>query len=160
MGRDRTYTCILFCLIGVFCCTTSCKEDSSEWIHQTKGYSILDLEYINDTLGITLKDIRISEISKDSFRISVYLLPDQLEKYGNQNRFFIHFYPNYSSENLKSFIALGTRELKFKNGALIFERDFNSNIYWYPYVRYGLLDEDGRRLFTLELDSIRINNKK
>ena len=148
----RTFSVILtaftlLVLIG------ACKDEAPDWIASEPGRSILDLEYINDTLGIRLRDIRSVQKGKDTYEISVYLQTESQERYLNGYHFYLHFYQEPGPEQDGGFMGTIAGAPHFKDKVLIFRGVLQSERESYPLLRYGLVDESKNRLFTLAVDT-------
>lgn len=137
---------------------SSCKEKPSYLIQANKeGISILDLEYINDSLEINLVDFRVNHLKEDLYELKIYLIAEEPDKYVNGDyKFFVHFYPEIKEEKSSDFLALGTKKAYREEDILVFVRQFQSQTHHFERVRYGLLDQTGKRLFTLTLNGIEI----
>lgn len=121
-----------------------------------QGQSILDIEYINDTLDINVVDFRVSDLEQGKQKMEIFVITEMAEEYSRGYSFFIHLYPKISTESDQNFIALGTKSIDSLDGVLIYEREFKLDETYFEQIRYGLLNEEGERLFTLTLDSVRI----
>lgn len=148
--------CVILSVFTLLLLTAACKGEDADWIAKEPGRSILDLEYINDTLGIRLRDIRSVQIAPDSFRINVYVIPDRESRFDASHRFFLHLYEDQSREGDQSFLPAGTREFGKKEGVLIYSRRFRSNNRKFTKLRYGMIGPDGTRLFTLTVDTLKL----
>ena len=147
---------ILISAISFSLLLTSCKKQDHDWIGQEPGHSILDLEYINDTLGLRLRDIRSVQMASDSFQIRVYVLPEADARFDGSYRFFLHLYEDQSREGDQSFLPVGTLDFERMNGALIYSRRFKSARSQFSKLRYGMIGPEGNRLFTLNVDTLKI----
>ena len=150
---------IIFCLVTglIIIAFLSCKEKSRDPINtKLGGKSILDIEYINDTLDINLVDFRITNLEQGDKRLEIFVITDQPEEYSHGYRYFVHFYPKITSEADQKFISLGTKSIDSLDGVLVYSRDFKIDPTYFELVRYGLLNKEGKRLFVLTLDSVNI----
>lgn len=133
-------------------CVTKPKYDPSD---NPKGKSILDIEYINDTLGVNLVDFRVETMSKNEYELSLYAFSKQSKLQLESHKFFVHAYPEKKREKPGNFISLDTDEFINQNDTLIFSRKFYSETESFEMIRYGLVDPKNRiRLFTLTLDNV------
>lgn len=148
----RTF-CVILSVFTLLLLTAACKGEDADWIAKEPGRSILDLEYINDTLGIRLRDIRSVHREKDTYEILVYLQTESHEHYLNGYQFYLHFYEKPGTEQDGRFRGTLAREPYLKNNVLIFKGVLKSVRENYPLLRYGLVDETKKRLFTLAVDT-------
>ena len=134
----------------------SCKQYNSDWVQQTSGRSILDLEYINDSLDIVIKDIRIREIEPNRFLLDIYVFTEQHERYSDNHHFYVHFYPKKAKEKGGDFLSVVTKEVSFKRKVLVYSGELKTKNANFELMRYGLVDADGKRLFTLAVETVAI----
>ena len=119
------------------------------------GRSILDIEYINDTLNLNLVDFRVEQLGKEDYELSIYVISKSSNKYSDNYRFYAHFYPYRDSVRLESsFFPLGTNNIERMGDTILYKRMFSSRIKSFEKVRYGLEDPKGERLFNLRIDSV------
>lgn len=134
-----------------------CKQTDYSWVAQQKGKSILDLEYLNDTLGIRLQDIRLVNLGADQYKIDVYLFADDPEQYNEKQRFYLHLFPGELEDS--QFLAIGTRDFRTQNNARIYSRTFTTTRRDFDSLRYGLINAEGQRVFSLKVDTLTINTE-
>lgn len=155
--RSRIHACYSLILVFTLWSVVSCKENSSDWIHHTGGHSILDLEYINDTLGIILKDIRVQEIKSNQYHLKIFLLTEEEQSLYKVNYyFFVHLYRKKSKEREGGFVSMITNKVASQNNILVFSGDIETNQKIFEQLRIGLVNPKGERLFTLTVDSVKI----
>ena len=152
MNKRHCYI-LLFSIVLTF--VIGCKKKDHSWIQDTEGYSILDLEYINDTLGIVLKDIRLLPLDQNKNLLKVYLLAEESEHYSGNHSFFLHFYAERSREREGEFISVRADSVITERDALVFTGNFESDKNFFEMVRYGLVNSNKKRLFTLTIDSVK-----
>lgn len=152
----------IFCsllLLGLFSCTGGSRYSEGKEAYarlEKEGLSILDYEYINDTLGLNILDFRAVRFEDAECRFDIYLVTQYPEKYGKNHRFFIHAYPENTTEADGGFTPLGTNQIRMEEGLLVYSRTFATHHAFYRKLRYGLIDGAGERLFTLKLDSVQL----
>ncbi len=119
------------------------------------GRSIIDIEYINDTLDLNLVDFRVKKLGTEDYELSIYIISQSSEEYFKNHRFYAHFYPYKDSVGPNtSFFPLGTNNTERMGDTIMYKRMFSSRIKSFEKVRYGLEDPKGERLFNLRIDSV------
>lgn len=120
----------------------------------TKHKSILDYEYINDTLALRIIDIRVSDEGNSDYEIEVIMETGNVEKYSKNHKFFIHCY-YYEGMETKNFMPIGTNRVKVLDNVIKYSRKFKSHNDIFKVMRYGLLNTNtNERYFTLKIDSV------
>lgn len=132
-----------------------CRQADYSWVGKEEGKSILDLEYLNDTLGIRVQDIRLVNLGEDQYKIDVYLFPDDPEQFTEEQRFYLHLFPGEDADS--EFLAVGTLDFRIEKEARIYSRTFSTKRREFDSLRYGLIDAEGRRVFSLKVDTLAIN---
>ncbi|SFR36435.1 hypothetical protein SAMN04490243_1135 [Robiginitalea myxolifaciens] len=132
-----------------------CRQADYSWVQQQEGKSILDLEYLNDTLGIRVQDIRLVNLGEDQYKIDVYLFPDDPAQFNEKQRFYLHLFPGEHEND--EFLAVGTLDFRVEKDAHIYSRTFTTARHEFDSLRYGLINADGRRVFSLKVDTLAIN---
>ncbi len=132
----------------------ACHKVQTDWVDNAAGRSILDLEYINDTLDILLQDIRIRELAPERFKLDVYVFPGHSSDLGKKDHFYLHFYPKKAREMDGGFLSVVTGEIRSEKNALVYSGELNSKRAYFELMRYGMVNKEGKRLFTLTVDSV------
>ncbi len=132
-----------------------CRQADYSWVGQQEGKSILDLEYLNDTLDIRVEDIRLVNLGEDQYKIDVYLFPENPAQYTEKQRFYLHLFPG--EEAGSEFLAVGTLDFRIERDAHIYSRTFTTKRRNFDSLRYGLINAEGRRVFSLKVDTLTIN---
>lgn len=117
-----------------------------------KGKSILDIEYINDTLNVNVVDFRVEHIEGQNYELEIYMISSDAELYAQDHKFYAHFYPYHTSK----FLPFGTKQIKKKGDTIIYNRNFSVALKNFKVIRYGLENKEGKRLFSLHIDSVDI----
>lgn len=135
----------------------SCRNPHPSWIESEPGNSVLDLEYINDTLGLIVRDIRvIPENDSKRYQVRVYLEGTRRSGHWSDHSFYVHFYPIIKTEAQGGFYPSQATPSEVRRGVWVFAGTFESDLEQFEMLRFGLVDGNRRRLFTLAVDSIPI----
>ena len=145
----------------------SCKNDKreskigSETRTETKNSlenekSVLDLEYLNDTLNVTVKDFKIIDHDHDTYELEITMETPDIDKYSKDHKFFVNcFYFDHLKEGNSDRLAVGTNRVEVSGKKIIYSRKFQSKVFEFKRIRYGLLNnKTNERYFSLKLDSI------
>lgn len=144
-------------MLMVFLILCSCREERQyKILNEHPGQSILDFEYINDTLGINLIDFRVTSMDGPNKKLELFMVTDRVQEYGNDHQYFVHLYPQFTSESSGNFVALGTNSIQISEDLIIYSREFSIQKDYFEKIRYGLKNSEGKRLFTLTLDTIQL----
>lgn len=154
---------ILLLIIAVIACKSDKKEtknglESNYPIQNENEKSILDFEYLNDTLNIAVKDFKVIDHNDDNYELEITMETPEIDKYSKGHKFFVHcfYYDNLNVGN-NDRLAVGTNRIKVEGKKIIFSRKFQSKVYEFKRIRYGLLNNETKeRYFSLKLDSITI----
>jgi len=144
----------------------SCRNEKSNELNnnvtevKTNEKSILDIEYLNDTLQIAVKDISVLDLKDDKYEISVEMETPLIEKYSKGYKFYIHcYYYDDLGEDGKKFLPIGTNKIKVNGDKITYSRKFTSDLDFFKVIRYGLLNsQTDERYFSLKIDSVDITN--
>lgn len=139
----------VFFVLLALSCGPKHKYDPSD---NPKGKSILDIEYINDTLNINVVDFRVEHIEGQNYELEIYMISTDADLYAQDHKFYAHFYPDHSS----NFFPFGTNEIQRNGDTLIYNRNFSAALKNFAVIRYGLENKEGKRLFSLHIDSVDI----
>lgn len=135
----------------------ACHRSEMEWLEKESGNRVLDLKYINDSLGLVLWDIRTTPLKGEKgYAVRVYLEAENPEAYSSGHYFYLHFYPRKAREGSGAFSGLTTRRVYPKNGLLVFEGTLRTDRDGFEMLRYGLVSPEKKRLFTLAVDTMAI----
>ncbi len=159
---------IFFFLMIAF---SSCKKDKKaagdeaniekkEVIKNPTEKSILDVEYINDTLDLRIDEFKIIHLNKDKYELEIAMATPKIETYSIDHRFFVQFYYNDDTEvDNKNKLSVATNKVRVEGDKLIFSRKFESQVDIFKTIRYGLANIKTKdRYFTLKIDSIALVN--
>ena len=143
-----------FVILILFC---GCRNPDSSWIQSEPGNSVLDLEYFNDTLGLIVRDIRVYPQSNSKrYQVRVYLEETRRSEHWSDHSFYLHFYPKINTEPQGGFYPAQATPSEVRRGIWVFTGTFESDLERFEMLRFGLVDGNRRRLFTLAVDSIPI----
>ncbi|WP_088339990.1 hypothetical protein [Robiginitalea sediminis] len=135
----------------------ACRPTDTQWLEREAGNRVLDLKYINDSLGLVLWDIRTEPLKGEKgYTVRVYLEAENPEAYSSGHYFYLHFYPRKAREGSGAFSGLTTRQVYPKNGLLVFEGTLITDRDRFEMLRYGLVNPEKKRLFTLAVDTMAI----
>ena len=136
------------------------KKEKTEPLKNSNKKSILDIEYLNDSLDIAITDIKVINKENDRYDLEIVLETPAIKKYSQDHRFFVHcYYYEGMEDGEKKYMAIGTNRVKVEENKILFRRSFKSEIDIFKVMRYGLLDvKTNERLFNLKLDSIALTN--
>lgn len=138
-----------------------CHNEDYGWLDKEEGVRVLDLKYVNDTLGLVLRDIRVVASGVENrYAIRAYLEARDPERYIGGHYFYIHFYPKKAKEGSGKFTGVTTQKVFSKKGLLVFEGTLNTDRDHYEMMRYGLVSPAKERLFSLEVDTLDIHMKQ
>lgn len=154
----------LFIIVLILVAFISCKNDTKDKepntssIEETKSNikSILDLEYLNDTLQIAVNDIYVENLQNDNYKVSVEMETPLVEKYSKDYKFYIHCYYHDGLEvDDVKFLPVGTNKVAVDGNTITYSRKFTSDLDFFKVVRYGLLNKKTKqRYFSLKIDSV------
>jgi hypothetical protein len=156
---------LLVLVFTLFSCKNDKKENDTNLetvkpIQNSNEISILDIEYLNDTLNIAVKGFKVIDLDEDNYEMEITMQTPELDKYSKDFKFFVHciYYDDFR-EGDSDRLAVGTNRVKTEGDKIIFSRKFKSNVYEFETIRYGLLNtKTNERYFTLKLDSITLFN--
>lgn len=136
------------------------KEEQVVSINKPNEKSILDVEYLNDSLEIAITDIKVTDKENDQYDLEIVLETPVIKKYSNDYRFYVHcYYYEGMEDGEKKYMAIGTNRVKVEDNKIHYRRSFESEIDIFKVIRYGLLNTKTKeRLFDLKLDSIALTN--
>ncbi|MDB9960537.1 hypothetical protein OAD62_00410 [Oceanihabitans sp.] len=158
---------IFFILIAYSSCKNDKKPVNNEVnieqnavVKNSKEKSILDIEYLNDTLDLRIEDFKIIHLKEDSYELEIDMATPKIETYANDHRFFVQFYYNDDIEvDKKNKLHLATNKVRVDGDKVIFSRKFTSQVDIFKTIRYGLANTKRKeRYFTLKIDSITLVN--
>ena len=158
---------IFFILIAYSSCKNDKKPVNNEVniegkavVKNSKEKSILDIEYLNDTLDLRIDDFKIIHLKEDSYELEIDMTTPKIETYAIDHRFFVQFYYNDDTEvDNKNKLHLGTNKVRVDGDKVIFSRKFISQVDIFKTIRYGLANTKRKeRYFTLKIDSITLVN--
>lgn len=150
-----------FWLIGVCLgLMMACHQQDYRWLDTEEGTRVLDLKYVNDTLGLTLWDIRATPLKKENqYAVRVYLEAEDQARYTNQHYFYLHFYPRKAKEESGKFFSVSAIKVYPKDELLVFEGTLKASEDRFEMLRYGLVGPEKKRLFSLVVDTLEIKLK-
>ena len=158
---------IFFILITYSSCKNDKKPVNNEVniegkavVKNSKEKSILDIEYLNDTLDLRIDDFKIIHLKEDSYELEIDMTTPKIETYAIDHRFFVQFYYNDDTEvDNKNKLHLATNKVRVDGDKVIFSRKFTSQVDIFKTIRYGLANTKRKeRYFTLKIDSITLVN--
>jgi hypothetical protein len=154
-------------MVAFFSCKKEKKADEKDTkienkavVKNTKEKNILDVEYLNDTLDITIDEFKITHLKDDRYELEISMATPKIETYSKDHKFFVQCYYYDDTEVDKSNkLSVGTNKVKVAGDKVLFSRKFNSKVDIFKTIRYGLVNSKTKeRYFTLKIDSITLVN--